>query len=184
MTKSISIIIDPIVSLKGIEHLVDSEVLKYGDCIEEALTRYEHLAGCIREVVVSGMNSHLKARTGLSQIPFETVFREYGDKRDLLAEVPYLLGLAMHPDFLRQLQQVQSIEVFENKPEGLFKGIFGRSSQLCLRRVGIGYIIAISSYVHKAVINAGAAMSPNCIGVLSFPDKVVDKTYLSEKMIC
>lgn len=184
MTKLVSIVIDPITSLKEVKDFIDHSVLKFENIIEEALSGYTHLLGEGREVVISGMNADVRNRSGLHQIPFDTLFKEYGDKKDLLAQVPYLLGLVKHQSFLRRYQDIQSIEVFENKPEGLFKGAFGRPSYLCLRRVGTGYVVAISTYVHKGVINAEAAVSPNCIKVLSFLDKVVDKTYLSEKMIC
>ncbi len=185
MKKQVSIFIDPVISLRELKKFIDPPVLKYEGLIDSILAeQYSHLINEEREVVVSGMNADVRGRSELHQIPFGTLFKEYGDKRDLLAQVPYLLGLVKHQSFLRRYQDIQSIEVFENKPEGLFKGAFGRPSYLCLRRVGTGYVVAISTYVHKGVINAEAAVSPNCIKVLSFPDKVVDKTYLSEKMIC
>lgn len=175
-----SIVVEPVFSLDGLG-FVDADVLSYERIINKALSKYKKLITTPKTVTLSLLNAHLKVKHALIPIRFEEVFKAYGDQQHLLATTPFLLGLSLHQDFLRHFQSIQTIEVLENKPEGLFESKIGkRPLQLCLRRMGGGYFVCISEYIQKGFLNVTGRESSNSINILYF---VEEKEVYEEPLI-
>lgn len=179
----------PVFCLEEVKEFIDKDVWDCRLVVDLALAKYDHEMPT-RSITLSAMNPHLSARSFLKQIDFETVFQRYGPQQDLLAEVPYLLGLVKHQSFLRRFQDFQTIEVFENKPEGLFYGKFGKNARhLCLHRSGSGYMVGISQYIQDGKMNASLGRSTNNLRVLTFVKESMTEAGqnkqedLSQKMI-
>lgn len=171
MTIPKNITVIPIFSFEEIEEYLDPSIpVEYKKSIQEALSMYENTLPA-RSIFVDGLNHTLRGRSEQFVVPFKLVFKSYGEqKKALLAQVPYLLGLVKHQSFLKNFDHIRSIEVLENKPGGLFKGRGGKELYLCLKKNDDKYVISISNYIEKGMINARTGISFACIGILSFYD--------------
>lgn len=166
MAKNKVIQVLPIFSLKDerLKGLLSSRVLFYEDVIEKALQKYgDHKIGP-REISVDLLNIRLRNIVSCNSESLQkAIYIYYG--RETVTH-PFLLGLATEQKFLSKINDILSIEIFEE--EQLFFDERKRASQLCLRRTEKNWIVDISTYVHKNLINAGERESGNSINTLSF----------------
>ncbi len=187
MAKKRIVTVSPIFSLLDIrlKGLVTEEVLLYKDIIEEALKKYETMPIGRRTISVDKLHTRLSGKPATISLPLQKAIFVYCEKEQITT--PFLLGLVIEQSFLGKIQDIQSIEIFEE--EQLFLGKFERPWQLCLRRKHSGWCIDISTYVSSGLLNAGERESATSINTLSFVEEIpiqeseVEEIDLSNKMI-
>lgn len=189
MRKSIirKIAVNPIFSLddKVLQNRISADVLQYKDNINASiLDKYGSM--CVGQRLISlGKIRPTAINSDFNSYPISRAFGAYEGKEEL-AQTPFLLGLAAKTEFLSEILDIQTIEVFEL--EQLFSGKFKRPSQLCLRRGELGWFVDISTYVHNKIINYHKRESPNSVNIICFVEKPYEEKSkkvedLSTKMI-
>ncbi|MCC7436541.1 hypothetical protein IT402_01545 [Candidatus Nomurabacteria bacterium] len=187
MSKRNTIVL-PIFSLKDerLKGLVTNEALDYEKEIEKALKKYNNIEKREREISIDLLSLRLRNLPGSHSAPLQKAIFIYCEKETVTT--PFLLGLVPKQKFLSRINDILSIEIFEE--EQLFLDRFGRPTQLCIRRYENGlWFVDISTYVAKNLINAGERESGNSINTLSFveeklPEEDIGKTEdLSNKII-
>ena len=173
MVKKKIIAVSPVFSLldSRLQGLITDEVLVYKDAIEEALKKYDVVPIGSRNISIDKLHTRLSGKTATQPLSLKKAIYVYWGKEQITK--PFLLGLVTEQSFLGKIQDIQSIEIFEE--EQLFVDRFGRKSQLCLRRRGSGWVVDISTYVYKGLINAGERESSSSINTLSFVEESVEE---------
>lgn len=175
MLKKRTVEVKPVFSLfdKSLEGLLSPSVLSEKENIEEGLKKYQSVKSLPREISIDFLHPRLRNMPALRSAPLAKALYIYCELE--VVSTPFLLGLAVNQDFLFRIQDIQSIEVFEET--FLFKDKIGKSSQLCLRRSSGKWIVDISTYVRNNLINASEREAGSTINKLSFvEEKVIQST--------
>jgi|GEM_PF-5781679 len=174
------ILIKPIFSLenKSLAGLLSPTVLENKQKIEESLKKYQNLNKREKLIFLSKISTKIINSSTTSKALARAQF-VYAGKNEDLATTPFLLGLVSQKKFLEKINDIFSIEVFEETQ--LFEGKFGRLSQLCLRRGEEGWFVDISTYVHRNLINEAERESPNSINILVFVEEFSEEEFLPTK---
>lgn len=169
MSKKRTVEVKPIFSLLDpkLERLVSTEALEYAKNIEKALEKYSDTAKKKRIISLDKISLRV-TNSPLRSCPLSRAAFFYAEKETVTT--PFILGLALEQKFLQKINDIQSIEIFEE--EQLFRGKFNRPSQLCLRRKESRWIVDISNYVHDNKVNHTERENPSTINVLSFVKKI------------
>lgn len=177
MAKPKVIAVTPIFSLldEKLAGLVTKEALVYQEVIEKSLERYKDIPRVTRTISIDKLHTRLSGTHATISLALQKALFIYYEKEEITT--PFLLGLAVEQLFLEKIQDIQSIEIFE---EGqLFLDRLGRSTQLCLRRRGSVWVVDISTYVYRGLINAGERESATSVNKISFVEAPVEE--LAEK---